>query len=243
MKKLLIMILIVLLVVLLGYVAFGGVVIGNFELLSLRGIQNKDWQLNNKIEEATKLAITDYPETVNTITTNVKKLENEKTEYEGMVQISTDGEVQTSKQLEQYEVEYLWSKIGSHATAEGVTLGMDIVKGETSTKDTYDLKFKATGSYISVTDFISDIENDSSLGFKIEEFKMMSDVENSVRAIFTCKSIAIKNVSAISETEEDQEGEDTIDKDNTNTNKTNNTTSNTVDNTKTNTTNTTNTVN
>ena len=49
---------------------------------------------------------------------------------------------------------------------------MDVLQGSNSAKDVYNLKFTATGSYISITDFISAIENDSTLGLKIEEFRM-----------------------------------------------------------------------
>ena len=71
---------------------------------------------------------------------------------------------------------------------------MDIVRGNTS--ETYNLRFTVNGSYISITDFISDIENDSTLGFKIEEFKMVPGTSTSdLKATFVCKEIAIKDIS------------------------------------------------
>ena len=39
----------------------------------------------------------------------------------------------------------------------------------------YDLSFTVYGEYISILDFVSDIENDSELGFKIENFKMLKN--------------------------------------------------------------------
>ena len=58
------------------------------------------------------------------------------------------------------------------------------------------MNFTAKGSYISITDFISDIENDSTLGFKIENFKMIpsGQEDGTLQATFVCKDIAIKEV-------------------------------------------------
>ena len=58
----------------------------------------------------------------------------------------------------------------------------------------YDLNFVATGDYVGITDFIYDIENDSSLGFKIEGFKMEPDGDR-VKTSFNCTNIAI-NIDA-----------------------------------------------
>ena len=112
-----------------------------------------------------------------------------------MIAVSTDSEVQEAAQLQTYEIEYLWAKIGNHATSEGATIKMDVTKGTNTTSNTYNLKFTVTGSYISITDFISDIENDSSLGFKIEEFKMLPGNGSDLEATFVCKDITIKDLS------------------------------------------------
>ena len=99
---------------------------------------------------------------------------------------------------------------------------MDVIKGNSSIQDMYNLKFTATGSYISITDFISAIENDSTLGFKIEEFKMNPSSSGSdLQATFVCKDIAIKDVSQSTTT---TPSADT----NNNTSNTNNTANNTT---------------
>ena len=72
--------------------------------------------------------------------------------------ISTDAEGKSTNQIEKYEIETLWVRLGNHATSQGVVMQMDVIKGNSSTQDMYNLKFTATGSYISITDFISAIE-------------------------------------------------------------------------------------
>lgn len=101
----------------------------------------------------------------------------------------------SASQIERYEVETLWVKLGNYATREGAIIKMDIVQGNTN--ETYNLRFTVDGSYISITDFISDIENDSTLGFKIEEFRMGPTTDEGVlEAKFTCKEVGIKDVSS-----------------------------------------------
>ena len=222
MKKLLMLVLICLLVVLCGFVAIKGFNIGRLEILAFTKIQERSNELDNKIQEASKLSEKDYKQAVSTVEEDAKKLQQEKKEYEDMTAISTEGDVASANQLERYEIETLWVKLGNHATSEGAVMRMDVVKGNNTTADTYNLKFTVTGSYISITDFISDIENDSTLGFKIEEFKMEPSSNNGeLQATFVCNNIEIKDVTETSKTADETNNEQ-------NANNTNNTTANTT---------------
>mgnify|MGYP007084615150 CR=1 FL=1 len=93
MKKLLILILIALLVALAGYIGIKGVSIGSFQILGITGIREKNEQLDESIGQATKLASTDYPKAISDTETDLKKLTEEKKNYEDMVTISTGDEV------------------------------------------------------------------------------------------------------------------------------------------------------
>ena len=137
-----------------------------------------------------------------------------------MALLNTDSEGQATAQIQKYEVEALWVKLGNHATSEGATMKMDIVKGSSATENMYDLNFTVNGSYISIIDFISDIENDSTLGFKIENFHM-SGSGDSLQATFVCKEISIIDVN---ESQVDTKTND-VNTTNSATNNTNNTNS------------------
>ena len=247
MKKLLILILIALLSALSIFVVIQGINIGNLEILGIKGIQQRSNELDQKIQQAGKLAQKDYNQAESDVQTNAKKLNEEKKNYEDMTAISQEGDVQAANQLEKYEIETLWVRLGNHATSQGAIMQMDVLQGSNSAKDVYNLKFTATGSYISITDFISAIENDSTLGFKIEEFRM-TPMQNSedLQATFVCKDISIKDVSAITPpttTQEDTDSTNTTNTTNT-TNKTNTNSTNTTNSTnKTNTNSTKNTTN
>lgn len=223
MKKLLISILILLLIALSIFIGLKGFKIGSLEVLGVKGLQEKNDQLDTKLEQATKLASVDYKKAIGEVQENAKKLTEEKKRYDDIIALNVDTEGEVA-QIQKYEIETLWVKLGNHATSEGTTIKIEVTKGTNTTEDTYNLNFTATGSYISITDFISDIENDDTLGFKIENFKLIpsGEEDNSLQATFICKDIAIKEVdtSAIMP----QSTINTNTSNTTNTNSTNNTT-------------------
>lgn len=224
MKKLLILILIGLLLTLTIFIAIQGVQIGKIEILGIKGIQAKNDELDSKIQEAGKLVEKDYQQVMSSINNNTKKLEQEKKNYEDMIVISDEGEIQAASQIEKYEIEALWVKVGNHATSQGTNIKMDIEKGANSAQGVYNLRFTATGGYIQIVDFISAIENDSTLGFKIEEFKMIpASTNGDLQATFLCRDIAIKEISAIPIDNNANQGNTTTTSGNNNMTNTNNT--------------------
>lgn len=223
MKKLLILILIALLAVLSVYMFVQGISIGPIEILGIKGLDEKSKQLDAKIEQAVKLAEKDYITTYNTITADTKKLATEKKNYEDMTAISNESEIQSANQIEKYENDSLMVKLGNHATKQGAQLKIDYETG--SAQGVYNLRFTVTGRYISILDFISAIENDSTLGFKIENFSMNPSSDEILEAKFVCKGIAIEKVNI--ETQGNNEAIDEGNQTNANSTNTTNSTTNT----------------
>lgn len=190
MKKLLILILIALLVLLGYFIIIQGVgTEGSLQILGIKGIQAKNAELEQKIQEATSLAEKDYQSVLSEIKQNTQSFEDAKKRYEDNVIINEGGEVETLSKP--YDIETLWVRLGNHATSQGANIQeMKVNNSTTGAEGTYDLDFTITGSYICITDFISAIENDSTLGFKIEEFNMRPS-GSELQATFTCKDISI----------------------------------------------------
>lgn len=190
MKKLLILILIALLVLLGYFIIIQGVgTEGSLQILGIKGIQAKNAELEQKIQEATSLAEKDYQSVLSEIKQNTQSFEDAKKRYEDNVIINEGGEVETLSKP--YDIETLWVRLGNHATSQGANIQeMKVNNSTTGAEGTYDLDFTVTGSYICITDFISAIENDSTLGFKIEEFNMRPS-GSELQATFTCKDISI----------------------------------------------------
>ena len=196
MRKILISILIILLVIFLVDVTIKGTNIGKTEVLGVQGLKEQSDTLKNNLENVSALINRDYPQVLSDLDSANKNLQSKKDDYNDLVILSTDN-IATSSQYGNYEIEYLWSIIGKHATSEGVDLKMEIQSSSTnSTSEIYDLKFTATGDYVSITNFIGLIENDTSLGFKIEEFKLVPS-EDKLVATFACKEISIKIDSSL----------------------------------------------
>ena len=126
-------------------------------------------------------------------------MENAKSEYESKALLL--GNSSYYLQTEEYEIEFLWTRIGNYANDNDVKIKIDVTNSSISGR--YDLNFTVTGKYPDVTQFIYDIENDSKLGFKIEDFNMVSS-ESGVQGKFACKEIKIdlKTVDTSSDTDE-----------------------------------------
>ena len=220
MKKLLITIVIILLLILIGITAVKGIEIGNLKILGITQIKEKNDNLDKEIQEATKLASTDYKKSIDDLNNTVKELENKKEEYQNLMDTNPDLQETIETQFSGYKIEYLWVQIGNHAKSEGIELKMVVDSSSSGDTTRYNLNFTATGSYIGIADFIADIEDNSSLGFKIEDFKMTPTAQNgsTIESTFTCKNIKITGIS-----------NNTVTTPNTN-QQNNNTTNNTTDN-------------
>lgn len=227
MKKLLLGIITVLMLILTTYTVVKGFKIGNWQTIGILDMKTEDEQLNDSVKQATKLASTDYQKKMDDLNEQIKKLESEKTSYYDMVNVSTDSEVEAANQTYDYDIGFLWIKIENHAKIEGVKMKMDLTQSSSGAEKTYNLNFTATGSYIGIADFISDIEEDSKLGFKIEEFKMQSlaDENNNVQATFVCKEVKIDGISTNTINTQPSTNTDTQTNSNTTTDTLNNTNS------------------
>lgn len=238
MKKLLISIIILLVVILTAVTMVNGLKIGGIEILGIHEMGKENDNLDTKIKEATKLASTDYQKKLNDLDKNVKEFEKTKNSYNDMISVSTDSEIQAANQYGVYEIGTLWIKLGNHAKSEGVTMDVtakDITPIDTTESTEADKKyscnlyFTATGTYAGIAGFIEDIEDDSKLGFRIEEFKMTQSSEgnNILQATFTCKDIIIRGISTNSiSTDNDNINTDNTTTDNTTDNNTNETVNN-----------------
>ena len=199
MKKILIILLIILLITLSYFAIFKGISLGNFEVLSVERIQEENDRLTQEIEQTEKLIHSDYIQKTDELQSSVDSLMNAKDEYVELAHVSSDKDLINASKQEIYKIEYIWTRIGSHATSEGVELKLDITAGETGEQESKNLLFTVTGNYIAVINFVLSIEDDSQLGFRIENFKILpGSGENGRQATFTVRNVRIKQENATS---------------------------------------------
>lgn len=228
MRKLLIGLITILLFALAVYIVICGLSFGGIEISSISAIQEENARLENKIEQANDLKNTDYPQNVTLLESAYKKLMTEKENYEQILALGVDENGQPLNKIQEYEIEKIWITMGNYATKQGVDLKLDVTSNN-SVSGTYDLTFTATGGYIQIIDFLYDIESDSTLVFKLENFKMVPGTSTEeLVATFVCKDIKLNITETSSSTTDATTGE------NSNTNSTSNTNTNTNSNTTTN---------
>ena len=90
----------------------------------------------------------------------------------------TSVEVQEQAALgDYYDLEYLWTIIGTHAIREDVELGLVCTTSATPAENDdfiyADLNFTVEGEYRPISDFIERCEDDESLQFSISHFKLV----------------------------------------------------------------------
>ena len=185
MRKLLISILLILLVVMTVLCVKNGINIGPLHVLGVTQIQDANGELTRKIAEA-KNTNDNYANKLTEIKELITDLGDARNEYLQTINVSTESEIREATQTKNYTIEYLWSQVGNHATQEGVNIKMDVVSGVD--ENTKNLNFTVSGNYLAITNFITELENDSSLQFTIDEFAMTQN-----QCTFVVRDVFIKH--------------------------------------------------
>lgn len=202
MRKILISILVCLLLIGSAFFMVNG--ISKVNIKGIKGLSEKNGQIEQKISDLSNVISVTYANTESNLKRTANTLQDSKTEYENQAALSNSLSPSYASQLETYDIDYLWTKLGNYARDEKVVIKIDLVASGTST-NLYNLNFTTTGAYVNITNFIYEIENDSKLGFKIDEFKMNSS-SDSLTATFSCKEVPIKVGSIDQATSNNQGG-------------------------------------
>ena len=173
MKKLLILVLIGLLGFLCYNLIASGYQIAGVKILSLQEIQNENERLDTTIANIEKLKSVEYPTKLSDMNKAAKTMLSNKKTYEELATYSSEQDVKNATQTETYDIEVLWVRIGNHAEKNGVIPKLEVLSSSNNTNGANDLRITATGSYIGLTDFVRDIEDDSKLGFAIDNFELI----------------------------------------------------------------------
>ena len=196
-----------------------------------KGIDQKNTIIEEKISELSDVISITYVGAESNLKQATNKLIDSKTEYENQAALSNSNSSSYASKLETYDIDYLWTKLGNYAKDENVVIKIEVTAGSASS-NLYNLNFTVTGTYVGTTDFIYDIENDTKLGFKIDNFKMTSGSGVEVIGTFSCLDIplSVGNIENSTNIENNNESSN-----NTTSNTTSNTNTTTNSNTNTNT--------
>jgi len=195
MRKILLIIVIILLIA-FGYASLvKGVQIGGLHVSSIMQIDENSKALDVKTEELNSLIDVEYPKKMKELEEASKQMQTVKQKYLDETNLSTDEELQSALQIESYDIERLWTKVGTHAKNEGVNIKLVLNASSSGSNETKDLAFTVDGSYIAITNFVYAIEDDDELDFRIYNFKMLPHQNNILRGTFTVKDVRITQSS------------------------------------------------
>ncbi len=203
MRKALLSILLVLCIVLLVLFIKNGMHIGPFQVYGFKDIKQKNTELTQTISIANSQS-EGYTSALQKLQSDVELLTKAKKDYLDLVAQSTENEIRQATQTKIYTIEYLWSRVGNHATEHGVELSN--IERTTSTlgNENYsNLKFTVKGEYLAITQFISELENDTTLDFIIDDFHMTAS-----QATFVVKDIIVKKENTTIEVNTPQPSEE-----------------------------------
>ena len=169
MKKILMSALIILLLVLIGFAIFKGIKFAKIK--SIEDIKYASYNLDDDVEKAKTLAIQTYPNAKQALETAITELQSKKEEFENKNSYNAEQINIGAIEVKTYKIHYLWTILGNYRKDEGVrSINLDLKT--TSNKDVYDLQFTLVGNYISITDFLYDIEDDEELRFQIKDLQI-----------------------------------------------------------------------
>ena len=190
MRKILFITATIVMIFIFGFVLVKGFEMGDLIVFGYSAIKDRNEDVKKQNDELTEMVEVKYPNELKTVDEAEKALKSKKEEYESLIALgSEDGSGYTAA-IEKYEIEYLWTRIGNHAKDNDVDMKIDLTNSSMGS-GFYKLNFTITGSYVGITDFIYSIENDSRLGFKIDNFVMTPDGSAQVKATFSCDEIGI----------------------------------------------------
>lgn len=197
MREKVIMLVVLICVILVALLAIFGLKIGNFQILSVSQLIAKNEQVNNEIDEVTRITSDEYPKAIQELEATGETLKIQKEKYEQLSGFTSEEE--QVYETEKYDIGYLWTVVGNYATKNNTSLVMDIKK--TTGTDLYDLYFTVQGTYVHISQFITAIENDSDLSFRVYNFKLVPGSDNvNLKATFTVKDVNIDDSTLIENT-------------------------------------------
>ena len=164
---------IILLVVILGITAvFKGTRIGTLKISSVSQIGDQNKKLDSDIAQLNNSIQVQYPAKLSELKTASQNMQDAKDEYLNETNKSTNDQILEAMQQKNYRIEFLWVRLETHAREQSVVLKFEIVPSSLGANTVNDIKFTVNGTYNNTIRFITALENDTDLNFKIENFKM-----------------------------------------------------------------------
>ena len=187
MRKLLLILLVGILAVTAGMIVVKGIETDNFSIDSYMTIAEANNELDDLINHSA-----------------YKQLVSERESYEELLNLGVDRNGIPLSKIQEYEIEKIWITLGTYAEEQGIDLKLDISVNNSVSK-TYDLNFTINGTYTEIEDFIRKVQEDNTLVFKIENFKLVSSGTSTSSGVTDTGSTIMDGVATQSEEKQTEE--------------------------------------
>lgn len=177
-----------------SYTAFAkgyfGLVTSKFQLkmdvTSYSELKGNKEKLEKDLKELDNLNGAKLDEAVDNVRIEKQNYESKKNEYDTLALSASEEDIAEANKIERYLLDYLWIRVGNYANDNNVKFKM------TPNASDATLSFDITGSYVSVINFIYDIQNDAELNFKVDGIVVEGGSSDSiVKANFVVKDVNV----------------------------------------------------
>lgn len=154
--------------------------------ISYQKVKEKSAELNNQIDKLENLNNTYDKTELKNLEAARSSFNLAKNTYEKLAASASADEIAEANKREEYLLDYLWIKIGNYANANNIKVLINPTPGVPV------LNFDVSGPYISVINFIYDLENDDELRFNVDNIIMQGTANLSdTKATFTVSGVNI----------------------------------------------------
>jgi hypothetical protein len=164
----------------------GGVDTGFLVVPSFTEFTDQNVILDAKITEIKMLKEDEYAEAIRKLESAKSRYESAKRNYEALASQASEKDVAEANRREEFLLDFLWIKIGNYANDNNIKVKFD------ATETSPEIRFDVSGAYISIINFIYDIENDEDLSFNVDNIIVEGGSSDAiVKATFTVGGINV----------------------------------------------------
>lgn len=163
-----------------------GITFGKIKAVSYAEIKAKNDNLNSRIATLEGKNGAEYNSAKSRLESANQQFNTSKKTYDLLAATASEEEIAEANKREEYLLDYLWIKIGNYANANNIKVLIN--PSNVSSVVNFDI----SGPYISVINFIYDLENDAELSFNVDNIVMQgtSNVSDT-KATFSVSGVNI----------------------------------------------------
>ncbi len=184
-KKIALFIIIVLFIFGTFNVYKNGLTFSSVNALSYESITKKNAELNTAIANLNNLNKTEYGAMVSKLESAKSNFDTNQKAYETLAASASEKDIAEANKEEKYLLDYLWIKVGNYANENDIKV---LIDPDISNRL---VNFDVTGSYISIINFIYDLENDEELAFDVDNLIMEGADTADTKATFTVSNVLV----------------------------------------------------